>query len=327
VRFLWLTSAWSALSHSSDTSLRLVEEAITLGHECLWADFYTLSYVDHRVLVPAMTISSARRPRGSTDFDRSPAALVDISECDIIVVRADPPVDQAYIAHVQILHNWEKQQSTRGSSSSEASIINSPEVLLTLNSKIASTSFLGHRARSVITKDPDVAVRFGTAVGLTVLKPLNASQSIGVSLLKWGTLTERDWSITQFAAATSSYVIPVMLQEYLDPRSEGELRYWCVGGEILAMVRKVATQGDCFVDVDKGDILLPASPNDRDRELGRKISRFLDDNRVTLAAVDTINNVVTDVNVISPGLLCEMEHILETNLAIHVIRHLTGNTC
>lgn len=324
MRFLWLTDSWGTLDHQSDTTLRLIEEATNLGHECFWGDFYSVYYVDHEILVPAMEVRSVRSGRLSADFDLSPTRIINIGEFHLIMVRADPPIRRAYVAIIQSLYMWSRSRASVLGRGNKVRIVNSPEALLTVNSKVASAWFPGSRMRAVITKDPELASAFGNTVRFTVLKPLNSMQSVGVCLLKWRSAAERSRSLAQFAAATSNYIVPVMLQQYLDVRGQGELRYWCVNGEVIAVVHKISTQGKEFVDVDKGDVLRPAILGRCDIRFGNQIGEFLTEYRVALAAVDTIAGIVTDINVVSPGLLSESEKALGKNLACEVIERLTG---
>jgi glutathione synthase len=297
-----------------------MDESVRLGHQSYRSEVrdIELRVADH-VLVTAR-VQACGAVRCDVTCTSENTEVVDVCEFDRVFVRANPPVEGPYATAVRMLNALDPLRKGSGTSW----IVNSPGALLRMNSRIAAGTFAGLTPRTCITANADVALQFGRSVHRTMIKPLNGFQGQGVHVVDWRTPARRARALADFKRATRDYSEHVVLQECLDVVGLGELRYWLVDGCVIGVVRKVATRGRMVLDTDLGDRLEPVTLTPRQVFIGERLGASLTREGVRLAAVDTIDNRVTDVNVISPGLLCEMETVLEANLAAEIVQRIVS---
>ena len=314
IRFLWITDPWETLDHAKDTTLRLAQESLSLGHENYWTDVKSIRRENSRTLLTAVRILDAgdRQP-GS--FVLGPSRNFAPDQFQKLSYRTDPPVDLAYLHPLQILQMG--LDSSKG-----AELINPAEVLFFGNEKLEGTVVHGLSPPTLASSEWDHLQSFGKREGRVVLKPLHEAQSKGVELLDF-----RNDSGTQAARAalekiTAGFQIPVLLQRFLEGIAEGEQRLWFLDGKLLACVRKRPKNGEFKIDMDRGGFLSPTRLNAQEKRAADKVGKHLRTLKVRLAAVDLIEAKVTDFNLTSPGLLTPMEGILGLNLARPVIERL-----
>lgn len=127
-RLFWITDPWETLVHPMDTTLRLMEEAVSLGVENCWADRASIRWAGDATLVDASRISSVRAGRSANAFAmlaREPLRPADFHR---VVYRPDPPVDLAYLHALRMLGmDLDARCAMDGRCSTE--IVNPPSVL------------------------------------------------------------------------------------------------------------------------------------------------------------------------------------------------------
>jgi glutathione synthase/RimK-type ligase-like ATP-grasp enzyme len=74
--------------------------------------------------------------------------------------------------------------------------------------------------------------------------------------------------------------------------------------------------------MDRGSLLSSTQLSLKEKAISQKIARHLKARRIRLAAIDLIENYVTDFNFTSPGLIPEMEALSGKNLAKSIILRL-----
>ena len=313
-KFLWITDPWETLDHPKDTTLRLIEESIALGFENYWCDLKTIRLMNHQVLLDACLVKSVNSGRVSMDFKRGLPSPMKPSKFSRILYRPDPPVDQAYLHPLQLL--------VLGAPDSE--IVANPEVLFASNEKTAGALLPGLTPPSAVSSRWDYLSAFGLSERETILKPLHQAQSTGIALLNWTSETEIKKSKAILDVVTAHFQTPVILQKFLPEISKGEQRLWFLNGKLLAVARKKPKSGEVVINMDQGGTLVRTKLNARETKQAAKIGKVLRNQKIRLAAVDLIAGFVTDFNFTSPGLLVQMEVLLEKNLARPIIKSLAA---
>jgi len=316
-RFLWVTDPWDTLDHEKDTTLRLAQEAASLGFGSYWCDVKSIRYQDRRVLLDA-AIVSAQPPK--TDQRPFPLQAMDVGDFSSVHYRVDPPVDLAYLHPLQLLN-----LGIQTLKKSKTKLVNAPETLFMQNEKMEA-SFLGAlMPETLVSSQWEPLKEFTKKHRKVVLKPLHEAQSKGIELLHWKGPSEEGKIKAVLEKSTQNFQAPVLLQIYLPGISEGEQRLWFVDGKLLATVRKLPLKNDFRVNIDAGSALQKTFLNSREQEASTKIGKFLKGAKIRLAAVDLIDGVVTDFNFTSPGLITQMEKVLNQNLAKTIILALAKN--
>ncbi len=314
--FLWVTDPWDTLDHPRETTLRLMEESLTLGFQNSWCDVRSVRWAEGKVLVDARAVEGIFPGRGSEAFRLSPPHATTPDHFTSIQYRPDPPVDLGYIHPLQLL-----VLGTEGKKHVE--IVNSPATLLLLNEKLEGGHLGDLFPPTVVAASWDPLAHFGKAEGRTVLKPLNQAGTRGIELLDWRTPEAAEHAKTAITQATQQFTRPVQLQRYFEAiERDGEIRLWFLNGHVLAAVRKKPKQGEFRVNMDQGGTLALVELDADAKRTAARIGKRLRALEVRLAAVDLIEGFVTDFNVTSPGLLVQMEGLLGENLAKAIVESL-----
>jgi glutathione synthase len=327
-RFLWITDPWDTLDHPNDTTLRLAEEALRLGHESHWCDLRTLTLKEGKIRLqaqrilavhPAASSSGSGLPRSRDCFQLSSPTWQAPSEFDSVHYRTDPPVDLHYLHPLQLLALGLRSQG-------KTELVNPFEILTGRSEK-----WIALEVSPIAQVFPPSCVSalwaeldyFGRKHGRAVLKPLHQAQSKGIEKLEWGTPSKRAQARKKLAEATEQFQRPVLLQKYLKGIEKGEQRLWFLDGRLLTFVRKLPLQGDFRVDMDRGSRIVRSRLTAREKAAALKIGKFLKAHQIRLAAIDLIDGYATDFNFTSPGLLVPIENLLGKNYARPIIEALT----
>lgn len=317
-RFLWITDPWNSLDHPKDTSLRWIEESLKLGFESEWCDVRSIRMESNQVLLDAFPVLSVEPGRKSEGFSFGPLSVRSPRDFDSLQYRVDPPVDAAYLHPLQLLALTEERKPLP--------LTNPLPILLMAGEKLEAMKLGPLHPPTVVSSRWEILSEFGIREGKTVLKPLHQAQSKGVELLDW-TQARASGGIeeirSRLARASAEFSRPLVLQKFLEKIQEGETRLWFLDGKLLAQVRKLPSQGDFRVNIDQGSRLAPTRLTPQETRAARQIGSHLKRKKIRLAAVDLIDGLITDFNFTSPGLIVQMEQLLERNLSRSILLKLT----
>jgi glutathione synthase len=312
-RFLWITDPWKTLDHAKDTTLRLAQESLKLGHRSFWADVKTIRLEGGKVFLDVQEVLSLPSPINPKTLRLSPARKKSPGDFDSIHYRTDPPVDLAYLHPLQIL------------ALENPPVVNPLEVLFRANEKFEAIRTPGLMPPTLVSGEWESLKAFGLKHRRTVLKPIHLAQSKGIELLDWKGDQKKNKRL--ISKLTDHFQRPVLLQRYLAGIEKGEQRIWFLDGKILAVARKLPPKkGDFKIDMDQGSRVVSSTLTEPEHAVAIKIGHLLAKNRIRLAAVDLIEAKVTDFNFTSPGLISQMEAATGQNLAKIIIGRLASRT-
>ena len=309
--WLWITDPWNTLDHNNDTTLRLIKEALKDGIKQCWCDVKTIRLETDQVRldfheVLEGTVLGPVQSGAPREFQQ-------------IHYRTDPPVDLAYLHPLELL-----ALDTRSApeSSTPTEFVNPLPILFMSNEKTEAATLKGLYPPCWVGSQKDALIRFGKSQGRVVLKPLHQAQSLGVELLDWRNPQSSQEAETLLKAASHSYTVPVLLQKYLEGIQQGEIRLWFLDGDLIGFVKKLPIKGDFRVNIDQGSVLIPCELNENEKSQVGKLATHLKKWKIRLAAVDLIDGYVTDFNFTSPGLITQMEKVLNDNLSRKIVDRL-----
>ncbi len=318
MRALWVTDAWDTLDHPRDTTLRLIQESLALGHAASWCDTSGLRFERGRVLARCRPVQAAVGERRQADWSLGAPGDSDVTRFHAVHYRTDPPVDRRYWEHLQLLG-----MAAAGGS---PEIVNPVGVLTGCSDKLGPPSLLRTLPPTLVSSSWECLEAFGRGEVRTVLKPLGEAQSRGVELLDWSSPSSVDHARQTIERASAGLSRPVLLQRFLPEVHEGEKRLWFVDGKLLAHVRKRPMGGTFVIDVDKGARCEPCELTPGEARLAGAVGDAFAAEGVRLAAVDVIGGHVTDWNLTSPGMIPLMEQLLGRNLAGSIVESLASRS-
>lgn len=302
---LFIADPYDSLSpYKEDTTLRLIEASQSVGNDCYFSSYLSMSLESQSLSVEAFRCSLDPTNR----IALSNPKRIHLNEFDEIHYRVDPPVDIRYLAPLQLMR-------TALSPTVQKRIKNPIDALCTLNEKSIALLIPGASPRMLVSSNWDELYRFGKQEKKTILKPLNGFQSRGVELLDWNNPIEQKMSQLKVQSLSDHFTTPVVLQEFLPEISDGEIRVWYVKGKPIAAVRRHPTKGDYKINPLIKAKLSAESISSVPAGQNTSVQKFLMDHEIRFAAVDWIGKKISDFNITSPGLLVEMEEVLKQDLA------------
>ena len=313
MKILWICDAWRKINQPSESTLRLIEESCLLGHENWFCDADSI-FIERKKL---FLVVSPLHFNGLSISKQTREVLLSLEPFDKVFFRCDPPFTTSYNIKLKLLIHGNMLVDRNDF------IINSPEILLKFNSKISIDAFVGDISPlSLISSNRAMLENFCTTTGKVVAKTLTGGDGVGIELITWNEVSEKQKAKQLLSLMTHDYTKHIQLQEYLDIFTHGEIRIWFVKGEVICVAKKQLKGSSFKFSMEKGDRLSKHELTEAEIKTAAAISSFLQKQQIHIAAVDMIDSLVIDFNISSPGLLKEMENTLSENIAAKILNSL-----
>jgi glutathione synthase len=225
---------------------------------------------------------------GDPWFIAGEAEWRDLAGFDAVIMRTDPPFDQAYLYATWLLDMAERQ-GTR--------VFNRPQSLRDYNEKLAIARFPQFIAPTLVSNDAGLIRAFLAEHGDIVVKPLNAMGGSGIFRLRpddanLGAILE---TVTRNGAET------IMAQRYLPAIKDGDKRILLIDGEAVPYcLARIPAEGETRGNLAAGGTGVARSLTERDWEIARELGPQLKAAGLLLVGLDVIGACLTEVNVTSP---------------------------
>ena len=159
-KVLFITDAYKDLNTKKDTSILMMEEAISLGFNTFQCEINDL-YVDEGIVYAASReILSA----GSTQVEGISKQEIRLSDFKFSFMRKDPPVNENYINALHLLGLAEKQG---------AAVFNKPTAIKEFNEKIFALHFKEFIPKTLVTSDINKIEDFFELHKTIIIKPID----------------------------------------------------------------------------------------------------------------------------------------------------------
>ena len=285
MKILFIADALESFKTYKDSTYAMMVEADRRGH--------TLN-----AMLAGDLVWKTQRVKGRTSrihlrggdpwFLRGDTNWHDLASFDAVIMRTDPPFDQAYLYATWLLEMAERLG---------ARVFNRPRALRDFNEKLAIARFPQFIAPTLVTCHADLIRAFMTEQGDIIVKPLNAMGGASVFRLRpedanLGAILE---SVTHYGRET------VMAQRYLPEIREGDKRILLIAGEAVPYcLARIPAEGETRGNLAAGGtgVARPLSP--RDREIASTLGPELKAAGLLLVGLDVIGDCLTEVNVTSP---------------------------
>jgi glutathione synthase len=281
-----------------DTSFALMLEAQARGHEVfylshreLWAEGETL-----RAMVRPVTLRRATPPAHA---DIGPVQDVDVASLDAVLVRTDPPFDEAYMYTTQLL------ELVRG----RTLVLNDPRGLREANEKLYALHFADVMPRTIVTHHAQHIRSFIKSIGgRGVIKPLHGAGGRGVMILDQNDLNYN--AIVETLTADGRRL--AMVQEFLPAVRQGDKRILLLDGEPLGAILRVPREDEARSNIHVGGRVEPTTLSEADQAIVRRLAPKLRADGLYFVGLDVIGGRLTEVNVTSPTGIQELSRFSNT---------------
>ncbi len=236
-----------------------------------------------------------------------------IEDFDLVMFRADPPVDVDYINATYIF------DFVKG-----VKVINSPSAIRDFNEKLHSLYFKEFMTESTVTSSLEDIEMFLKIHKKIVLKPLNRCFGAGVMFLYEGDPNTR----TIINTLTNSGTTLVMVQKYIADVKNGDKRVLTLGDKVLNYaVKKLPSSDDFKFNTHNDNFIIEANLSSEEISNFTKVAQRLNSLGIVMAGLDVIDGKIIEVNVTSPCyFIKEINNLFRVNLEKDICNFLLTKT-
>lgn len=249
------------------------------------------------------------------------AYLADFTEKSLsrfsgIHMRKDPPFDLQYVATTWLLDAV--PESTK--------VINSPSALRGLNEKLSIYHFPEFTDKALLSSRPEEILRFieETCAGNAIVKPLDLFGGKGVIKISVDNENSRQAVLSKLRVETAEGTLQRLVQPFNNLIHEGEVRAFAAAGEPLSYCLKKPIEGSYLANTGSGATLHPYIPDEKVKNLVKKVSEKLLEFGVFIVGYDIIGGLLSEINITSPRLLLpesEDDSVYYDRLSEHFIKY------
>ena len=283
-KVLFITDPMKELKPEKDTSIFMMEEAISLGYKVYQAEMKHL-YLDN-----AFVMADARNiiEIGSSKVEGIRKEAIKVSEFSYTFMRKDPPVDTNYLNALHLLGLAEIQGAT---------IFNKPNAIKEFNEKVFATHFKEFTPRTLITSCVEKIIKFQANHEIIIVKPLDGMG--GDSIYKMENIEEENLDI--LLDMTEEETMQIVVQEFLPEIYKGDFRILVIHGKPFHKTLARIPQGESFKgNLAAGGKGVAMNINDNQRAIAEKVGEFLVSKGINFAGIDMIGSYLTEINITSP---------------------------
>ncbi len=305
MRFLFVMDPVHTVRPASDTSfawmLELQKRGFQIEH-CLVSDLG---------LEQARAFAYARPAQASRASD-PPLQLGEVSRVYLddyaaVLIRKEPPFDDAYLWATQILEL----------ARSQTLVLNDPRGLREANEKLYTHFFADLMPPTIVTSDHTEIRSFVDAQGgQAVIKPLDGKGGEGVMVLRASDTNYR--GIVELQTRLGKRL--VMVQAFMpEIQSEGDKRVLVLDGQILGSMRRIPRADDIRSNLAIGARAEADTLTTHDRDIVAKLAPRFKADGLWFVGLDILAGKLIEVNVTSPTGIQAMGPILKRDLAAEII--------
>jgi glutathione synthase len=269
---------------AGDSTFALLLEAQRRGHDLVYYTPDRLTQAGNRLLASVQSLEV--KDVVGDHFRLGEARTLDLSECDVVLLRQDPPFDLAYIATTHMLERIHPRTLVVND---PAHVRNAPEKLFVMN-------FLEFMPPTLITRDKDQIEAFRAEHGEIVMKPLYGFGGGGV--FKVAPVDPNFGSL--YDMFSTMFREPWVCQKFLPRVSEGDKRIILVDGEALGAVNRVPAANDIRSNMVRGGAAAETELTPREKQICARLGPELKKRGLIFVGIDVIDGNLTEINVTSP---------------------------
>jgi glutathione synthase len=287
---------------SGDSTFALALEAQSRGHSLLYYGPRDLTFRDGLVTARARPLE-VRNVRGD-HFSLGDAAVHDLADADVVLMRQDPPFDMAYITATHILQRIHPRTL----------VVNDPFHVRNAPEKLFVTEFRDLMPPTLITSDRAEIRRFRAEHKDIILKPLYGNGGAGVFRVREG-----DENLgAMLEMFTAFYREPVIVQRYVPEVRKGDKRILLVDGEFAGAINRVPAEGEARSNMHVGGRPEATELTARETAICAAIGPELKSRGLIFAGIDVIGDYLTEINVTSPTGIWEVKRFGGPDAAVMV---------
>ncbi len=283
----------ASIKIAKDTSFAMLLEGQRRGYELYYLNESGLSLDGHRTRAEMRPVSVRDDP--ADWFRLGDPMSRELGPDDLILMRADPPVDNDYVFATYLLERAE---------ASGAQVVNRPRALRDFNEKLAIAHFPDLMPRTRVSARPRELKAFVHELGRAVLKPLDGMGGHSIFLT-----AQDDPNLNVILETlTDGGKHLAIAQEFLPDIEQGDKRILVVHGRpVPYLLARIPTGDDFRGNLAKGGRGEGRPLSDSDYRIAETVAPLLLEHGIDFAGLDVIGDRLTEINVTSPTCVRELD--------------------
>ena len=283
-KLLFITDPLNGLKPKKDTSIFMMEEAISLGYKVYQSEMNDLFIQNGIVFADSRNIIAA----GSNKIEGISKESIEVSSFSYTFMRKDPPVEEDYINALHLLGLAEEQG---------AKVFNKPNSIKEFNEKIFAIHFKEFIPETLITANIQKIIEFQVDQEIVIVKPLDGMG--GTSIFKMEDMEDENLDI--LLEMTNNEQTQIVVQEFLPEIFDGDFRVLIIHGKPFNKTLARIPQGDSFKgNLAAGGKGVVKDITDSQKKIAEVIGKFLMTKGINFAGMDMIGDKLTEINITSP---------------------------
>lgn len=311
----FLIDDWDGIKPESNTTLRLVHEAVVRNHRV------AILYPSH-LTIRANVVNGfmnviepmEKVPESFPAFHKKVKfrkLMLPLNGFDCIFVRKDPPIDNIMLNFLDPVKD-------------DTLIINDIDGMRRANNKTYTSAFVDTGNHILpdthVSKNIDYLKRVieESDKEKMILKPLNGFGGSGVIVLEKSAAKNID-SLLDFYIGAGQDKNYVIVQEYIENADAGDVRVLLLNGEVIGAYKRVPPEGDNRANMHAGGTAVKHNLTAKELEICEIIGPKLIADGLDFVGIDIINEKLIEVNVLSPGGIVNINKLNKVKLQRKVL--------
>jgi len=273
-----------SLAIRGDSTFALMLEAQRRGHDLLYYTPGDLARRGEQIVAHVSPVEVADEE--DHHYSLGERRLEELSDCDVVMLRQDPPFDMSYITTTHLLEGLLPATL----------VVNDPANVRNCPEKLFVMRFPELMPPTLITRSLEDVRAFRREHRDIIVKPLYGNGGAAIFRLQQddtnlGSLVELFQSV---------FREPFIVQRYQPEVRKGDKRIILVDGEIAGAINRVPSREDTRSNMHVGGRAEPTGITERERQICATIGPELKRRGLIFTGIDVIGDYLTEINVTSP---------------------------
>ena len=267
-----------------DSTFALLLEAQLRGHDLFYYTPPDLALIGSRLMARGQSIRV--QDTIGDHYVLSHPRTIDLSTCDAVLLRQDPPFDMAYITTTHLLERIHPKTL----------VVNDPAHVRNAPEKLWVLDFLDLMPPTIVTRQLADVMAFRAEHKDIIVKPLYGNGGASVFRIRDG-----DSNLASLVELFQTvFREPFMVQQYRPEVRAGDKRIILVDGKIAGAVNRVPAADETRSNLHVGGTAAAVEITARDREICDRLGPELTRRGLIFTGIDVIGPYLTEINVTSP---------------------------
>jgi glutathione synthase len=308
VKLLFVADPIETFKPQKDSTLAMMAAAQKAGHQIFHGKVSGLNWRGNTVRMVCHEIKVDRTQRPW--FELISEADTPLKNFDAVLMRADPPFDDEFLANTWLLSQAEREG---------ANVFNSPTGLREHSEKLSIAEFPELTAPTMVTRSIEAIREFHREHQDIIVKPLDGMGGMGI--FRVGPDGVNLGSIVETLGQNGRRAL--MAQKYLPEITQGDKRLLMIRGKPVPYVlARVPQAGDIRGNLAAGGKGEARPLTDAEKKIAQTLGEKLYARGLFLVGLDIIGDRLTEINVTSPTCFVEITEQTGYDVAEHWLKEL-----